>query len=52
MEILFNDTSFTREQRNMWLTMLFHRQIVHLDQLYKREASNVIEILKEMKESK
>jgi hypothetical protein len=52
LEILFNDLGYNKIQRNAWLTDLFKRKITALLDLNKDEASQVIGLLKEQKESK
>ena len=52
MEILFNDTGFTRESRNAWLTHKYHRLIKYLDELSFAEGKEVIAKLKEIRGDK
>lgn len=52
MEILFNDTGFTTNSRNAWLTFYYHRKIEHLDELGFSEAKEVIARLKEIRGDK
>jgi len=46
LEILFNELGFNRAQRNDYLTNRFRRQVRHLDELNKSEASSVIDDLR------
>ena len=46
MQILFNDTGFTLNSRNAWLTSRYHRLIKYLDELGFAEAHEVIRDLK------
>ena len=51
--ILFNDCGFEDiNSRNAWLTHRFQRLIKHCDELTSREASEVITILKQIREDK
>jgi hypothetical protein len=52
IEILTNDIGFNRHQRNAHITDLICREITHLDEMTKSEASIVISDLKRIKESK
>lgn len=47
LEILFNDRGYNREERSLYLSDHFNRQIKFLDELTIKEASEIITILKE-----
>ncbi len=49
MEVLFNDLTFDRKMRNVWLSQEFNREIKYLDEISTKEASSVIDRLKEIK---
>jgi hypothetical protein len=48
--ILFNDTGFTINSRNAWLTARYKRPVKYLSELIPREASDVIARLKEIRD--
>jgi hypothetical protein len=50
--ILFNDTGFTTEMRNAWLSARTGRNIKFIDDLRYHEASAAIDDLKAIKENK
>lgn len=51
IELLFNDLSYSRAMRNVWLSTEFNRKITYLDDLTRDEGHKVIDRLKEIKES-
>lgn len=52
MQILFNDLGYDRMARQAWLSDTFQREIKYLDDITVKEASLVINMLKDQKEDK
>ena len=51
IEILSNDCGFTRKARNVWLSLEVDRIINSVDMLDKNEATDIINLLKSLKEN-